>query len=1300
MIQRVYIQRMEGPDQQSQDDSRLLEELKTFFGDSPEAAAIQGLRILYRYDAEGLDQGQFTRLAEVLLAQSRWDLLSYGADLPLGPHEAAFAREHLTGYFDPASDHGEQQAELLLGLRPKIKTAQVFVFQGQGEVPSPQLLALFKGFILNPQESREIPVGSAEAKLPSTLEESIPPAPDVPVLVGFISLDASGLTAFARQEGLAMSQADLLVCQAYFQSQGRDPSVTELRILDTYWSDHCRHSTFNTELEEIKIQGSASPAEDASGNLAEPLAGTLAGALALYEEARQEVYGPEASSRKRSLMDMATIGMKVLKKRGLLPDLDESPEVNACTIKVDARFTDGSTEPYLLLFKNETHNHPTEIEPFGGAATCLGGGIRDPLSGRAYVHQAMRISGGADPRALASATLPGKLPQLSIARKAAAGYSSYGNQVGVAGGQVAEFYHPGFLAKRMELGALIGGVPQDWVRREEPRSGDVVILVGGKTGRDGIGGATGSSVVKNGGEAQGGINPAGNPLEERKLIRLFRKKEVCALIKRRNDFGAGGVSVAVGEIAAGLDINLDAVPPKYPGMDGTELAISESQERMAVVTSAEDSEAFIKAAAEENLEAVIIAQVTTGLGPEDRVRMSWRGKTIADLSRSFLDSNGAPRSARALLASTPAPAEPAEPAAPLPAGVLMDMLERELMGLRSGSRRGLIEQFDSTIGDPVLFPWGGPEQGTPECGMAALLPSLRPGCRTASLMSFGYDPVLSSQDPYAAAKGAIREALAKIACMGGDPLRARLSLQEFFESCIDPESWGLPAAALLGALEAQLRLGVPAIGGKDSMSGNYRDPAHGIDIKVPPTLVAFAAGVCPAEDIRSGVLQGKPGGGNPIVLLSQSPHPHHEHEDEWDRFKNNLETLKALSAAGALRAAYPVASGGIALTLALMAFGGDCGLEAYAEAFGSMGAQDYQGSIILELDEAKLPPQTEPRWTLVGRTLEESVCRIICPLTGTEDDENPETLRAEVPLVFLKRAYEYPLAEIYPQTSTGATWAEAAKAEPAPRSTPPPGPRRPSSGAPLVYIPVLPDSTAEWDLERAFSKAGARTRLAIFRNRTKDDTEASIIECVKAIKEAQVIALSSDFCASLLMAPRVQDAVRAFLDAQQGLILGICGGFRSLVKTGLLPYGAYTPPGESSFSIMPNLLGRHVSRMVRTKVLPSNSPWLSLDLPRTIHTLPVSHSHGRLVTENRAEGEALFAAGQVPFVYAGFYGDPALNEPENPSGSAFGVEGLSSPDGRILGKMALSQRRGDFFAVNIPGNKEQRIFEAAMEFFA
>ncbi|MDR2516845.1 MAG: phosphoribosylformylglycinamidine synthase [Spirochaetaceae bacterium] len=1308
-IQRVFVEKKNGFDGEARG---LRADIAAFMGVRyPCLAELRSVRLLNRYDVGRLDGERFHRVVEMALSEPQSDTVYFCAEEPAEAGDRCFAVEYLPGQYDQRADSAEQCAELVTGIRPRVRTARVYILSPGEKALDAEALDAVKRYLINPVDSRE-----AQRDLPRSLEEDAGAASGIPVLTGFLSLDGAGRAALRERFGLVMTDGDIAFCRDYFLSEGRDPTLTELRMLDTYWSDHCRHTTFTTGLSDIHIDGG----EDGD-------AAALRRALAYYEKAREEVYGADAAVHERTLMDMATIGAKALKKRGLLGDLDESKEVNACTIKITVSFEDGSVEPWLLLFKNETHNHPSEIEPFGGAATCLGGAIRDPLSGRAFVFAAMRVSGAASPRARLEETLPGKLPQVKIAREAAAGYAGYGNQIGLATGQVAEVYHPGFLAKRLELGAVMGAVPQSWVRREEPAPGDAVILVGGATGRDGIGGATGSSKAHTGEsvEMSGAEVQKGNAVEERKLQRLFRRRAAVALIKRCNDFGAGGVAVAVGELAGGLDIDLDAAPKKYAGLDGTEIALSESQERMAVVTAPDDAAAFIREAEKENLSAVIIARVTAPDGdPAARLRMFWQGKPIADLARRFLDTAGAKRSASARI--TPGPqASPNMAAAPTMASpnmaaqllAIIERLKEELSGLRSGSRRGLQERFDGSIGaSSVLFPFGGQTQGTSECGLAALIPSREKRTVTAGLFTFGYDPDLAARSPYRGAKGAIREALAKFACLGGDPFTARLSFQEYFARAESPESWGKPAAALLGALEAQLELGVPAIGGKDSMSGNYRDAERGVSLTVPPTLAAFAAGTARAACVRSGALSRSfPAGGpegNPVVLLPQTG------AREWDCFRRNMRTIADLSRRGWVRSAYPVGPGGAAVSLAIMAFGNMTGVEAYAASFSAVEDDFRQGSVLLELDgerAAGFHPE-EYGAVLAARTVPEAVFRVIA---GPGDTGNGTSPRAEIALAELRAAYESALAEVYPVTGYPVT---GGGAFPMRRGDPPAAPVRATprekTGAPrrgiarpLVILPVFPGTNCEWDMERVFREAGARTRLIVFRNRDAPGREESIRVLSRAISGAEIVALSGGFSAgdepdgsgkfiaNVFRSPALMDALMAFLERRDGLMLGICNGFQALIKLGLVPYGKIIAPQSGAPTLAANRVGRHVSRMVHTRIVSRLSPWFALEEEGAVHTLPVSHGEGRLVIREE-EAEALFAAGQVAACYADSSGETARVEPDNPNGSDYAIEALSSPDGRIVGKMAHSERRGPFVHINIPGNLEQRIFEAGVRYFS
>ncbi|MCL2008519.1 MAG: phosphoribosylformylglycinamidine synthase [Treponema sp.] len=1266
MVKRIFVEKKEGFETEAGQLRRILSD---YLGDKV-------FRILWRYDVEGLNEDEFKLFAETFLSGGECENIFYGSLPPEKRGKRSFEVEYLRGQYDQRADSAEQCAQLIIGKRPRVKTAKVYIIDGP---ISDDDLNNIKNYLINPVDSSD---ASAEAgeEIPLSLEYEKADPPEIPIITGFKNLNTSKLEECANLYGLSMSIDDLQLCRDYFKTENRDPTLTELRVLDTYWSDHCRHTTFFTILEDIEIENDPKIKE----------------ALELYEEKRREVYGKEADKRPKSLMDMATLAGKVLKKKGLLSDLDESPEVNACTVRIEAEFQDDDkiiTEPWLLYFKNETHNHPTEIEPFGGAATCLGGGIRDPLSGRAIVHQAMRITGAGDPRVGLSRTIPGKLPQIKIAREAAEGYSSYGNQVGVPGGQVAEFYHPGFLAKRMELGALVGAVPESWVRREEPAEGDVVILAGGRTGRDGIGGATSSSNVQSveSYKSASAEVQKGNAIEERKILRLFRRKEVCRLIKRCNDFGAGGVSVAVGELAAGLDINLDTVPLKYGGLSGTEIALSESQERMAIVCSSKDVPAFMKACDEEGLEATVIANVTSDDYENARMCMYSGGEKIVDLSRKFLSTNGAVRRARASIVNRTVN-QGAPASGPAQACEKMEDLIKELSSLRSASRKNLVELFDSTGGaGTVLFPQGGSTRGTPECGMAALLPtvelsSINKKPLTASLMTFGYDPVTMSTCPYIGAKGSIREALAKIACLGGDPFKTRLSMQEYFQRPDSPESRGLPVAALLGALEAQLHLGIPAIGGKDSMSGNYLDKERDIDIKVPPSLLAFAVGIVRAEKVRSGTLSGE--SGNTIILLAQT------RTDEWESFKANMKTLTDLEACRALKAAYPLGAGGVAGTLAIMAFGNMTGVKAFPDSFNVVDPLFYQGSVLAEIDESALPGDFKKTWIKAGTTIKEEVFRIESP--------EPEV----TPLAMLRKAYEHPLAQVYPQDYDRVFEQPKIEVYKGKKNSV----SKAQGARPLVVLPIFPGTNGELDMERAFLEAGAKTKQIVFRNRDSGEIEESIKEMANAFKEAQIIAFSGGFChgdelgspgkfiASVIRKESIAKEIIDLLDNRSGLILGISSGFHALIQSGLIPHGRILEKGEDAPVFTTNLGHSHISRMIRTLVMPNISPWLSLDETGSIHIIPVSHSQGRLVI-GEEQGKALFASGQVPFCYADTNGKPSMKGLDNPGGSAFAIEGITSPDGRVLGKMGHSERRGDFVHINIPGNKKQNIFEAGVNFF-
>lgn len=1314
-ITRLYVERKNGFENEA---TRTLAELVGFLG----ITRLEGMRYLNRYDVEGIDPETARRAAGQIFSEPQSDVVHWGS-FPTAANETAIAVEYLPGQYDQRADSAEQCLALLTGPaggRATVRSARVYVLRGK---LSPEELDRVRGYLINPVDSRV-----ASQDIPQTLALSVGEPEPIPTLSGFIGLDVSGLASFHAKASLAMDVADLSFLQSYFRKEGRDPTETELRVLDTYWSDHCRHTTFNTVLDRIDVPDG-------------PYRATLAEAIASYSGIRAEVYGgraePGAADHKPiTLMDMAVIGAKALRKRGLLDDLEESAEINACSIYVDAVITDREgrvvgSEPWLLMFKNETHNHPTEIEPFGGAATCIGGAIRDPLSGRAWVYQALRVTGAGDPTVPIEKTIPGKLPQLKLTREAAAGFSAYGNQIGLATGQVVEYYDPGFLAKRMELGAVIAATPASSVVREEPEPGDLVILVGGGTGRDGIGGATGSSkahtaesVTTAGAEVQ-----KGNAVEERKIQRLFRDPAVTRLIRRCNDFGAGGVAVAVGELAGGLDIDLDAVPRKYEGLNGTELAISESQERMAVVVRARDAAAFSAAAAAENLNAAIIARVTE----PRRLVMRWRGQTIVDIDRAFLDTAGATRSARAVLAA-PGPrwnwlagASADESSAAKPASLESRWLAA-LADLSVASQRGLTERFDGSIGSSsVLFPMGGAYQSTPECGMAARLPvGIGRGTSTVSLMTMGYDPRAATWSPFHGAQYAVLESLAKILALGGDPRTARLSFQEYFERTSSPEAWGKPAAALLGALRAQIAFGVPAIGGKDSMSGTFHE------LHVPPTLVSFAVAVTDESRVRGGSLTAP---GNALVLV-HAPWLDDDTPD-WDAFRENVADVLALSSEFPIRAAYPVGAGGIACAVSKMAFGNRIGARLDPAAlesipipavFARSAARNEEdsraalfaplyGSLLVEIEATadQLAARSKtPRLVVLGKTIAD-------PIISIGDDT--------IPLDRAQLSWEKPLARVFPPTSgripdagypnwahalhradQGAAGARNRPAGAAPRAT-----------RPLVVLPVFPGTNCEYDMARAFDLAGAETRFAVIRNRTKADLAASLAELRALIDRAQILALSGGFSAgdepdgsgkfiaSVLRESEIADGIMSLLESRDGLVLGICNGFQALIKVGLVPYGKILPPAAEMPTLTYNAVGRHISRMAPTRVVSDLSPWSwgpGLE-PGSIHSIAISHGEGRIVmTPDLAE--KFFHAGQIFTQYVDHEGRPATAEPDNPNGSAYAIEGMTSADGRVLGKMGHSERaidagkggRSSALLRNIPGDLCQNIFAAGVRYFS
>ena len=1223
-VYRCYSQKKPGFDVEAQGLCKALQEQLGVKG-------LKSVTILNRYDADQIDPAVYQQAKGIVFSEPQVDVI-YDETFPQPAQPASIlAVEALPGQFDQRADSCQQCIQLMAGVdRPLIAYAKVYVLEGE---LSQEDLDKIRHYLINPVESRE-----ASTDKPDTLVRTHPAPDHVAVIEGFTALDEGGLAALLDQLGLAMDLDDLKFLQGYFRDEEhRDPTITEVRVVDTYWSDHCRHTTFSTHLDKISI-------EDPE----------IRAAYERYLAARVEVYGQEkAAQRPQTLMDAATIGTKVLKKRGLLPELDESEEINACSIHVPAQ-VDGKEQDWLLMFKNETHNHPTEIEPFGGAATCIGGCIRDPLSGRVYVHQAMRFTGGGDPRVPFDQTLPGKLPQRKLATTAAAGYSSYGNQIGLATGHVAEVYHEGYIAKRLECGAVVGAAPADHVRREVPAPGDVVILLGGRTGRDGIGGATGSSKSHNqkslttmASEVQ-----KGNAPEERKIQRLFRNGEVTRLIKRCNDFGAGGVSVAIGELADGLEIDLDAVRKKYDGLDGTELAISESQERMAVVVAPEDAEKFIAAAEGENLEAYQVAVVTES----PRMVMHWKGRKIADLSREFLNTNGAVKHAELSVAK--------QDRAPL-SQPLFSNLKEMASSLKCASRRGLTERFDGSIGaSSVLMPFGGKTQRTPAQAMAALFP-VEPGQETdqASVMAWGCDPDQLSVDPYAGAHSSVYTSMAKIVAAGADYKKAYLTLQEFFEKLREePQRWGKPFSALLGALDAQLELGAAAIGGKDSMSGSF------LDLDVPPTLISFAIAPIKAAQVLSPEFKA---GEHPVYLFRA--------EDT----KAAWESFHALCEAGKVKAAWAVENG-LGEAVMKMSFGNRVGFQA-----GMENVDWYTpmpGAIVAELTE-----EVDDSHALrIGETTAAPFVALPGEAVSIEE---------------LLKLNEDVLEKVYP-TKAGT----CEQVAPISWDNPSVAVCRHKVAHPKAVIPVFPGTNCEYDTAKACIRAGIDPEIVVIRNLTTDLLTQSAQALEKDIRSAQMVVLpggfsggdepegSGKFIASFLRSPALSEAIMDLLKNRDGLMLSICNGFQALVKLGLVPFGEIRPMDDSCPTLTYNLIGRHQSTYVTTRVASVNSPWMLKSQVGDLHTIPISHGEGRFVAPAQVIAD-LITHGQVATQYVDLQGNPTMDVAFNPNGSMEAIEGIFSPDGRVFGKMGHLERRGDYVAVNISGNKHQPLFESGAEYF-
>ena len=1224
-------------------------------------SSITDLKLLNRYDVSGLSREEFDRARTTIFSEPNVDNV-YDEVYKAPEGYKMFAMEYLPGQYDQRADSAAQCVQLLTqGERPEVLTAKVVAVAGD---ITEEDLQKIQNYMVNPVESR-----LASLEKPESLEMKADVPPDVARVKGFIGWNKEELKAYYGTMGFAMSMEDLAFCQEYFRDEEkRDPSVTELRVIDTYWSDHCRHTTFSTRLTEIKVEEASKKA----------VTDAIEEALKLYFETRDELYGKD-TKKPVSLMDMAVIGAKSLRKQGKIPDLDISDEINACSIEVPVT-VDGKTEQWLVQFKNETHNHPTEIEPFGGAATCLGGAIRDPLSGRAYVYQAMRVTGSGDPTVPFEKTLKGKLPSRKITTGAAHGYSSYGNQIGLATGQVTELYDAGYVAKRMEIGAVIGASPKSNVVRAVPEAGDVIVLLGGSTGRDGIGGATGSSKAhtEKSVEVCGAEVQKGNPPTERKIQRLFRNPEVSRLIKRCNDFGAGGVCVAIGELAEGLVVNLDKVPKKYEGLDGTELAISESQERMAVVLDKKDVEAFCKASAEENLNAQVVAVVTE----EPRLQMEWRGDRIVDIARSFLDTNGVTQNAKVLIEAPDADKNYRELVPEELAGEnLAEAFKKNLSRLEVCGQKGLSERFDASIGAAtVLMPFAGKYQMTPEEAMVAKLPVDHGETDDATAMSYGYIPGISRFSPFHGAAYAVVESLSKLAAVGADPMTSRLTFQEYFERLHDvPSRWGKPAAALLGALTAQLKLGLPSIGGKDSMSGSFEQ------LDVPPTLVSFAVAMTKASRTMTAALQKA---GSKLVVF---PLPENTETllPDWEKLPGYYEEILSLMEKGDILSASVVKEGGVAAAAAKMAFGNRLGIsmdrnmEDHKELFAPVS-----GTIVAELRAGAAFPASAKA---VGDVIEEPV--IILAGNRMELSELEETWNGKLESIFPNKAPEVPLTHNVP------LWNERSGKSPAIKAA-----------KPRVFIPVFPGTNCEYDTCRAFEKAGADPRMLVVKNLSSAGIEETIDRMEKMIRESQIIMLpggfsggdepdgSGKFIATTFRNPRVAQAVTELLEQRDGLMLGICNGFQALIKLGLVPYGKITEPSEAAPTLTFNTLGRHVSRMVYTRVTSVKSPWFSSVNAGDVFAIPVSHGEGRFVASPGVM-EELIQNGQIATQYVDPEGNPSGDILWNPNGSVCAVEGITSPDGRILGKMGHSERKGSHLYGNVPGEKDQKIFESGVAYF-
>ena len=1249
-VKRVYVEKKPDFAVQAKD---LKHEIHSYLG----IKEVTSVRVLIRYDVEHISDEVFEKACNTVFSEPPVDVL-YRENFPVAPDSRVFSVEYLPGQFDQRADSAVQCVKFLNEEEePIIRSATTYVIEGS---ISDEEFEAVKNHCINPVDSRETGM-----EKPETLVTRFEEPEDVKIFDGFKEMPETALKELYDSLNLAMTFQDFLHIQNYFkQEEKRDPSVTEIRVLDTYWSDHCRHTTFSTELKDVCFE---------DGYYRKPLEETYQQYLKDHSEIFQ---GRE--DKFICLMDLALMAMRKLKKEGKLNDQEESEEINACSIVVPVEI-DGKTEEWLVNFKNETHNHPTEIEPFGGAATCLGGAIRDPLSGRTYVYQAMRVTGAADPTVSVKETLKGKLPQKKIVRSAAHGYSSYGNQIGLATGYVKEIYHPNYVAKRMEIGAVMGAAPRSAVKRETSDPGDIIILLGGRTGRDGIGGATGSSKVHTEAsiEVCGAEVQKGNAPTERKIQRMFRRPEVSRLIKKCNDFGAGGVSVAIGELAAGLQVNLDKVPKKYAGLDGTEIAISESQERMAVVVDPKDVDEFLKYAAEENLEAVKVAVVTES----PRLVLCWRGKEIVNISRAFLDTNGAHQETEVEVEI------PSREDSFFKREEVSDVKAKwldTLKDLNGCSQKGLVEMFDSSIGaGSVLMPYGGKYQLTETQAMVAKLPVLEGKTDTVTMMSYGFDPYLSSWSPYHGAVYAVLESVARIVANGGDYSKIRFTFQEYFRRMSeDPKRWSQPFAALLGAYSAQLGFGLPSIGGKDSMSGSFNE------IDVPPTLVSFAVDVASDKTIISPELKKA---GNKLVLLKieKDEYDLPEYSQICDQYGKFFEDVKA----GRIISAYALDGKGLSLAVSKMAFGNGLGVKIEHNVDARDLFTEGFGCIVAEVPDGKVG-ELSITYTVVGEVLEKPVL--------TYQDVTITLNEAEA-------AWKSTLEKVFKTVSGEET--KGAEREDALFEAKEIHVCRNKVAKPRVFIPVFPGTNCEYDSTKAFERAGAEVDVKVFRNLSASDIRDSVSVFEKAIDQAQIIMFpggfsagdepdgSAKFFATAFQNEKIREAVMRLLNERDGLALGICNGFQALIKLGLVPYGEIKGQTEDSPTLTFNTIGRHISKMVYTKVVSNKSPWLQeAELGKT-YAIPASHGEGRFVADTKWLDQ-LFANGQVATRYVDADGQLLVQDEEwNVNGSYAAIEGITSPDGRVFGKMAHAERRGDSVAINIYGDQDMKIFESGVNYF-